>query len=161
MLQSNAYGQENLYHLWSGVNYLSIVTEEESREFSYILSKRNNSECSNLSSSPTSSTDSAGTERSSYAPFSRHASSNLDYLAAVSQNAKLNVCCCFCKNNGEPQSTYASHTMKNSNGKVTCPRLKAYTCPYCGQSGETAHTITYCKVYKQLKRENMLNSLKK
>ena len=59
---------------------------------------------------------------------------------------KLNAkrLCVFCKNNGEAESVYASHILKDDDGRVLCPILRAYTCPICGDSGDTAHTIKYC-----------------
>lgn len=59
---------------------------------------------------------------------------------------KLNAkrLCVFCKNNGEVESVYASHILKDDDGRVLCPILRAYTCPICGDSGDTAHTIKYC-----------------
>ena len=59
---------------------------------------------------------------------------------------KLNAkrLCVFCKNNGEMESVYASHILKDDDGRVLCPILRAYTCPICGDSGDTAHTIKYC-----------------
>ena len=52
--------------------------------------------------------------------------------------------CVFCKNNGEEESVYKQHVLKDADGKVKCPILKAYTCPICGAKGEGAHTIKYC-----------------
>ena len=52
--------------------------------------------------------------------------------------------CVFCRNNGESESFYTSHYLKDSEGKVTCPVLRAYTCPLCGANGDAAHTIKYC-----------------
>ena len=138
-------------------------------------SKRKHSECSSstLSSSPTSSVDYSSSNESNYnhqhhqrrgqdLPSTKAIAYNnngLDFLAAVRKSSKLNACCSFCKNNGEAEKIYTSHTMKNSKGKVTCPLLKIYICPICGQTGDNAHTITYCKKYKLLKRENMLQGL--
>ena len=50
----------------------------------------------------------------------------------------------FCKNNGEDESFYLNHTLKDDLGRVTCPILSAYTCPICGATGSVAHTIKYC-----------------
>ncbi|XP_064596084.1 uncharacterized protein LOC135462767 [Liolophura sinensis] len=55
-----------------------------------------------------------------------------------------NTVCVFCKNNGETLSVYGSHLLKDSSGRVTCPVLRRYTCPICGTSGDTAHTVRYC-----------------
>ena len=52
--------------------------------------------------------------------------------------------CVFCRNNGESESFYTSHYLKDSEGKVTCPVLRAYTCPLCGANGDASHTIKYC-----------------
>lgn len=52
--------------------------------------------------------------------------------------------CVFCRNNGESESFYTSHCLKDSEGKVTCPVLRAYTCPLCGANGDASHTIKYC-----------------
>lgn len=52
--------------------------------------------------------------------------------------------CVFCRNNGESESFYTSHCLKDAEGKVTCPVLRAYTCPLCGANGDLSHTIKYC-----------------
>lgn len=69
------------------------------------------------------------------------------------------TCCSFCKNNGEPEQVYMSHPFKDVKGTVVCPILKNYQCPMCGESGEKAHTITYCKEYKNVKRNKILNNM--
>lgn len=52
--------------------------------------------------------------------------------------------CVFCRNNGEPESVYSSHVLKDSDGRTSCPILRAYTCPICKANGDTSHTIKYC-----------------
>ncbi|KAJ8035609.1 Nanos-like 1 [Holothuria leucospilota] len=52
--------------------------------------------------------------------------------------------CVFCRNNAESEEVYTSHTLKDSHQNITCPILRAYTCPICGASGDGAHTIKYC-----------------
>ena len=52
--------------------------------------------------------------------------------------------CVFCRNNGEPVHVYTAHFLKDQTGRVTCPILRAYKCPYCRASGDNAHTKTYC-----------------
>ncbi|XP_022094327.1 nanos homolog 1-like [Acanthaster planci] len=54
--------------------------------------------------------------------------------------------CVFCRNNGEAECVYASHLLKDSQGKTTCPILRAYACPICGAKGDNSHTIKYCPV---------------
>ena len=56
--------------------------------------------------------------------------------------------CVFCKNNGEDESYFLSHTLKDDDGTVLCPVLRAYHCPVCGATGPVAHTIKYCPVKK-------------
>jgi len=53
--------------------------------------------------------------------------------------------CVFCRNNGENELIYSSHSLKDSMGNVTCPILRAYQCPICGATGSQAHTIKYCQ----------------
>lgn len=60
-----------------------------------------------------------------------------------SQKVKYNFCV-FCKNNGEDESYYLSHTLKDDNGRVTCPILYKYKCPICHATGPISHTIRYC-----------------
>ena len=64
--------------------------------------------------------------------------------------------CTFCKNNGEKEEVYCSHLLKDSTGKITCPVLKTHVCPICHETGEKAHTLTYCKDYKMSKKVEFL-----
>eukprot|EP00092_Neocalanus_flemingeri_P076734 GFUD01095213.1.p1 GENE.GFUD01095213.1~~GFUD01095213.1.p1 ORF type:complete len:201 (-),score=58.67 GFUD01095213.1:36-638(-) len=52
--------------------------------------------------------------------------------------------CRFCQNNGETEEIFLSHVTKESSGAVQCPILRSYTCPVCGQTGDRAHTVSYC-----------------
>jgi len=52
--------------------------------------------------------------------------------------------CVFCRNNGEDESVYTSHVLKDSDGRTSCPILRAYTCPICKLNGDSSHTIKYC-----------------
>jgi protein nanos 1 len=61
-------------------------------------------------------------------------------------NSKATVCV-FCRNNGESQEFFRSHTLKDSEGNTTCPILRAYTCPLCKENGDKSHTIKYCPNY--------------
>ncbi|XP_063988532.1 nanos homolog 3 [Diachasmimorpha longicaudata] len=68
--------------------------------------------------------------------------------------------CVFCKNNGEQESYYKSHLLKDVNGKTTCPVLKAYTCPICGAKGEDSHTVKYCPLNKNGETMPTFNTMK-
>jgi len=52
--------------------------------------------------------------------------------------------CKFCYSNGEAESQYRSHQLKNSSGLVTCPVLRSFICPICKATGDFAHTQRYC-----------------
>ncbi|XP_075922379.1 uncharacterized protein LOC142924267 [Petromyzon marinus] len=52
--------------------------------------------------------------------------------------------CSFCLTNGATERVYGSHDLRDTAGRVSCPVLRAYTCPKCGQSGDSAHTLKYC-----------------
>ncbi|XP_012220501.1 protein nanos isoform X1 [Linepithema humile] len=52
--------------------------------------------------------------------------------------------CVFCRNNGEEETYYREHLLKDVDGRVLCPVLRAYTCPICGACGDDAHTVKYC-----------------
>merc|ERR1712142_26839 len=55
-----------------------------------------------------------------------------------------NDVCKFCYSNGEAESQYRTHQLKNSSGLVTCPVLRSFTCPICKATGDFAHTQRYC-----------------
>jgi len=55
-----------------------------------------------------------------------------------------NDVCKFCYSNGEAESQYRTHQLKNSSGLVTCPVLRSFTCTICKATGDFAHTQRYC-----------------
>lgn len=59
------------------------------------------------------------------------------------QGGKKEVCV-FCRNNGEKEQFFASHTLKDAQNNVACPVLRLYQCPICHANGDQAHTIKYC-----------------
>ncbi|XP_065361310.1 protein nanos [Calliphora vicina] len=52
--------------------------------------------------------------------------------------------CVFCENNNEPVAVVKSHAVRDSLGRVLCPKLRTYICPICKASGDMAHTVKYC-----------------
>ncbi|KAH8307629.1 hypothetical protein KR044_005897, partial [Drosophila immigrans] len=57
---------------------------------------------------------------------------------------QVNRHCVFCENNNEPEALVNSHSVRDTHGRVLCPKLRTYVCPICGASGDSAHTIKYC-----------------
>ena len=49
--------------------------------------------------------------------------------------------CVVCKNAGKSEREYSSHFVKNIDGIVVCPIIKATTCTYCSKKG---HISKYC-----------------
>jgi protein nanos 1 len=58
--------------------------------------------------------------------------------------------CVFCRNNGENELIYTSHSLKDSVGNVTCPILRAYQCPICGATGAQGNLINSFKNNSQI-----------
>ncbi|XP_012250701.1 nanos homolog 3 [Athalia rosae] len=68
--------------------------------------------------------------------------------------------CVFCRNNGEEAHYYRRHLLKDADGRIMCPILRAYTCPICGACGDAAHTIKYCPSNKNPEAVATVNALK-
>ncbi len=82
-----------------------------------------------------------------------------EYIARAKQSIKSTSKiqhCSFCKNNKESEPVYSSHTLKDISGKIMCPVLRLHVCPVCTQTGDNAHTITYCQKLKKAKRFDVL-----
>jgi protein nanos 1 len=77
--------------------------------------------------------------------INRMAQANKD--SRGTKNSNKATVCVFCRNNGESQEFFRSHTLKDSEGNTTCPILRAYTCPLCKENGDKSHTIKYCPKY--------------
>ncbi|XP_036322649.1 protein nanos [Rhagoletis pomonella] len=67
----------------------------------------------------------------------RYGCTKFDKIAAVKH-------CVFCENNHEPEAVVKSHAVRDSLGRVLCPKLRTYVCPICKASGDKAHTVKYC-----------------
>jgi len=65
--------------------------------------------------------------------------------------------CVFCKNNGEDEKFYMTHTLKDDHGMVRCPVLFSYICPICQATGKVAHTIRYCPKNKEDKYHDQMS----
>ncbi|XP_070492106.1 uncharacterized protein [Chironomus tepperi] len=70
---------------------------------------------------------------------------------------KMDDHCVFCKNNGVDEILYRSHTVKDSKGRVLCPKLRAYQCPICGADGDQSHTVKYCPKKPIITMEDLKN----
>jgi hypothetical protein len=66
------------------------------------------------------------------------------YIKKKNVGTKKSMVCVFCRNNGEAETIYQSHVLKDQTGRVMCPVLRAYTCPNCNAQGDNAHTLKYC-----------------
>lgn len=64
--------------------------------------------------------------------------------------------CVFCRNNGESESVYTSHVLKDTDGRTSCPILRAYTCPICKANGDNSHTIKYCPMNQNARMSNSM-----
>jgi hypothetical protein len=81
---------------------------------------------------------------------------NAQVQKAIGGRAKM---CTFCKTNGEEAAVYSSHSLKDSNDKITCPILLNYTCPECGAKGAKSHTKKYCPVLQKRLRMEMIKNM--
>ncbi|XP_061712320.1 protein nanos-like isoform X2 [Cydia pomonella] len=70
----------------------------------------------------------------------------------TARNKRVPDECRFCKNNGERESYYRSHVLKDSGGRVTCPVLRKFVCKRCGARGDHAHTVKYCPLSTEEER---------
>lgn len=58
--------------------------------------------------------------------------------------------CPLCKKNGEIESFWRGHGLRDENNEIVCPVLKVYTCPICGKTGH--HTASYCPLSGKKKK---------
>nr|BCS90541.1 nanos2 protein [Cladonema pacificum] len=79
------------------------------------------------------------------APVNQPPPPNMLKMNGIARPPQVSVqVCVFCRNNGESESVYTSHVLKDSDGRTSCPILRAYTCPICKANGDNSHTIKYC-----------------
>ena len=76
----------------------------------------------------------------------------------LTPRATSNVCV-FCRNNGESENVYTSHVLKDTDGRTSCPILRAYTCPICKANGDNSHTIKYCPMNQNARSTCSFNGL--
>jgi len=67
--------------------------------------------------------------------------------------------CRYCKSNREDRSVYESHNVKDANGIVTCPILRAHVCPLCQATGDYGHTRKKCPLNNNGRRRGRRYSL--
>lgn len=53
------------------------------------------------------------------------------------------IVCVFCRKNGEAESLYTTHTLKDGSGNVQCPMLRGLTCPLCHETGNKVRTLKF------------------
>ncbi|KAG6442973.1 uncharacterized protein LOC115455612 isoform X2 [Manduca sexta] len=78
-----------------------------------------------------------------------------ELLGRIQRNrvpGRSNEECRFCKNNGERESYYRSHSLRDAQGRARCPVLRALVCARCGAAGDFAHTLKYCPLTTQEER---------
>uniref|UniRef100_A0A671KBE2 Nanos homolog 2 n=1 Tax=Sinocyclocheilus anshuiensis TaxID=1608454 RepID=A0A671KBE2_9TELE len=66
--------------------------------------------------------------------------------------------CGFCRQNGETPVVYMSHRLKARDGRILCPILRSYVCPFCSATGDWAHTRHYCPRRNICKRKILKTS---
>nr|XP_021192303.2 uncharacterized protein LOC110377666 isoform X1 [Helicoverpa armigera] len=87
----------------------------------------------------------------------------LEQERAVEKRFRRQTECRFCKNNGEREKFYTSHSLRDAAGRVTCPVLSAFRCRRCGATGARAHTDTYCPLAtpdERMKSAAMMRSVR-
>lgn len=62
-------------------------------------------------------------------------------MSRTNNNSKM--FCKICFDAKKPEKEYTSHSIKNRDGEVCCPVLKATECRYCHKTG---HTLAHCEL---------------
>lgn len=84
---------------------------------------------------------------------------SLQFIAPDTPFLPNNQACVFCRNNGEEETVYRTHLVKDDIGDVICPILFRYTCPNCKATGTKAHTVGRCPLGKsKINKFNKHNS---
>ncbi|CAM9490065.1 unnamed protein product [Lampetra planeri] len=79
-------------------------------------------------------------------------------LDTIFNESRSAIRCAFCYSNGASVRTCSSHALKDADGRVQCPVMRAYSCPLCGASGDWAHTISHCPTAREPQRKQILHT---
>ena len=80
----------------------------------------------------------------------------------IYMHVALRKSCTFCPNVGASYLFSTSHRIRNLEGTVTCPVLRAYNCKLCNNGGgDEAHTERYCPTLKNPKKPKLVHKIRR
>jgi protein nanos 1 len=151
------------YRLGNINNNSSFLTNgsQQMRSFSNNNNNNNTSSSSSIMSNEFTMPNSFSSMQGGLSPNEINSSNNkplrserlpVQFVDDIIKQAKLRrknggkkEVCVFCRNNGEKEQIYTSHTLKDAANRVSCPILRLYQCPICHATADNAHTIKYCQ----------------
>ncbi|KAJ2939082.1 hypothetical protein O0L34_g10272 [Tuta absoluta] len=148
-LQHTPPNVHNVYINNTNVFYELFPNENKGYEFTTPI--KSSPTLSNMSNtSPTFSNISPSRSPMGMPMF--HQKSPSSYASSSKYNSESGQkMCTFCRKNGETPIVYMTHSLKEkveNKYVVSCPILRSHVCSTCGESGDNAHTITYCPVLR-------------